>query len=419
MRANGTGPNFQSTPAVARWCCVQAGHRERYGIPRALQRVGALSRLITDWWVPPDSVSAKLAVGRLGRRLADRFHADLPDEKVNSFPLRSLSWEAAATMRGLSAGDRVLARNAWWAKIATQAMRRNLTPSTRCIFSYCYEARGLFSAARALGLTTVLGQIDPGPVEDAKVAEIVRRWPNYQTTFQPGTEAYYESWREECRVASTVVVNSEWSRTALVQAGVAEEKISVVPLVYTMPPEAAGWAKAYPATFSSARPLRLLFLGQCVLRKGIAETIAAAQRLRDQPVEFTFVGNTDIKGLENHFGRARIRYFPRVSRAECHAFYRNADVFLFPTHSDGFGLTQLEAQAWKLPIIASHFCAEVVTPSRNGWVLPEVSSDALAKVIEEILRSPSSLSDFSRAIAPWPFDLDQLGQRLERLGERQ
>ena len=420
MKTHSARPIPQSVPALstsARWCCVQAGHRERYGIPRALERVGALNKLITDLWVPPDSVGARLAVGRLGRRLADRFHADLPDERVNSFPWRSLSWEAAASMRGLSAIDRVLARNAWWARIATEAMRRNLTPSTRCVFSYCYEARELFSAARALGLTTVLGQIDPGPVEDAKVAEIVRQWSNYQTTFRPGAAAYYENWREECRLASSIVVNSEWSRTALVQAGVAEEKINVVPLVYTLPSEATGWVKNYPAAFSPARPLRLLFLGQCILRKGIAETIEAAQRLRDQPVEFTFVGNTDITGLENHFGRSRIRYFPRVSRAECHAFYRDADAFLFPTHSDGFGLTQLEAQAWKLPIIASRFCAEVVTPGQNGWVLPEVSSDALVRIIEQILRSPSSLEECSRAIEPWQFDLEQLGQRLEHLGE--
>jgi glycosyltransferase involved in cell wall biosynthesis len=399
------------------WCCVQAGHREQYGIPRALDRAGVLDRLITDLWVSPGSPLARLAVGPLGRRLRDRFHREIPAAKVTGFPLRTLAWEATASVRGRRGGSRVLARNDWWAALATGALRRQAPTAGGRVFSYCYESRALFSAARELGLVPVLGQMDPGPEEDRKVAAVVRRWPAYRTSFQPGAPAYYASWREECRLAGHIVVNSAWSRAALVEAGIEARKIVVCPLVYTPPPEAQGWVKTYPETFSPTRPLRVLFLGQCILRKGIAETIEAAQALADRPVEFTLVGNTDIADFANHFGRARIRHFPRVSRAECHAFYRDADVFLFPTHSDGFGLTQLEAQAWRLPIIASEFCAEVVVPEQDGWRLEDVSARAIVAVIDEILGEPGRAARFSRAIAPWSFDLGQLGQQLKTLGD--
>lgn len=399
------------------WCCVQAGHREHYGIPRALERVGALGKLITDLWAAPDSGVARFAVGGFGRRLRDRFHRELPASKVNAFPLRSLAWEAAARLRRLSASERVLARNTWWAAVATRALREQAGSSHRWVFSYCYEARAVFAAARELGWMPVLGQIDPGPEEDRKVAEILARWPAYQTPFQRGSDEYYRSWREECRLAGHIIVNSEWSRVALERAGIDSGKIVVCPLVYTPPPEAMDWKKIHPEKFSAQRPLRVLFLGQCILRKGIAETIEAAQALADRPVEWTLVGNTDIADFENHFGRARIRYVPRVSRAECHAFYREADVFIFPTHSDGFGLTQLEAQAWQLPIIASSFCAEVVEAGRTGWQLPEVSSGAIVRTIEEILARPEKLARCSAAIRPWPFDLEQLGRRLTALSD--
>jgi glycosyltransferase involved in cell wall biosynthesis len=402
---------------AAQWCCVQAGHREQYGIPRALERAGVLDKLITDLWAPPGSLVSRLAAGRLGRRLRDRFHRDLPNNKVTAFTWRALAWEASASLRGVQDSARVLARNHWWALMATHALRHQVEPSTKYVFGYCYEARPYFLAARELGLSPVLGQMDPGPEEDYKVTEIVRRWPEYKTPFRPGTEEYYDSWREECRLAEHIVVNSEWSRTALVKAGVENHKINVIPLVYTPPPEAAGPGKVHSHVFSKARPLRVLFLGQCILRKGIAETIEAARALVDRPVEFTLVGNTDIAGLESHFGRARIRYFPRVSRAECHAFYREADVFLFPTHTDGFGLTQLEAQAWKLPIIASEFCAQVVEPGRTGWILSDVSGRAIVEVINEILSSPAGLARRAAQIGPWPFSLDQLGRRLTTLGE--
>ena len=397
------------------WCCLQAGHRERYGIPRALFRAGALDALITDLWVPPGSPQWLLAGGRTGRRMRDRYHPDLAPEKVTAFTGRALAWELAARLRGMSMTARLQARIAWWSRLAVHALHRKVNPATEYVFVYCYEALELFREVRKMGLTPVLGQIDPGPVEDRKVAAIVKRWPQFRTSFRAGSEAYYAIWREECRLAGHIVVNSEWSRAALVEEGIDPGKVTVCPLVYTPPPEAMGWRRTYPDSFTKTRPLRVLFLGQCILRKGIAETIAAAQALADRPVEFTFVGNTDIEHFEGHFGRARIRYIPRVSREECGAYYRASDVFLFPTHSDGFGMTQLEAQAWKLPIVASPFCAEVAVPGDYGWRLDEVSAESIAETLGRLVEDPAEVARRSSAIGPWTFDLDQLGSRLRSL----
>jgi glycosyltransferase involved in cell wall biosynthesis len=401
------------------WCCLQSGHRELYGVPRALQRAGVLDRLVTDVWVPPGSWMTKLVPGRMGRRLRDRYHPELPIAKVTDVGWRALLWEAKASIRGLKGSRRVLGRNAWWGSTAAATLSRLKLPRVGNAFAYCYEARLPFLAARKLGFTPVLGQIDPGPVEDAKVAEIVRRWPGYRNPFVPGGQDYYASWMEECRLAGRIVVNSEWSRAALLKAGVSAEKVVVLPLVYSAPAGSGQWSKKYPPAFSADRPLRVLFLGQCILRKGIAETIEAARSLADRPVEFTLVGNTDIAGLEGHFGRGRIKRHPRVSRAECHEFYRQADLFLFPTHSDGFGLTQLEAQAWKLPIVASRFCAEVVEDGRTGWVLPEVTSGSIVDTIEVALFSPALLGRMSEQIRPWRFGIDDLGSRLKELADVQ
>jgi glycosyltransferase involved in cell wall biosynthesis len=397
------------------WCCVQAGHRERYGVPRALHHEGILDSLITDLWAPPGSPLLTLAGGRAARRMRDRYSPDLPRDKVIAFTGRTLAWELAASLRDLRSDSRIHARNAWWSALGVRALRSALLPSTGFVFDYCYEARDLFNEAHRRGLTPVLGQIDPGPVEDRKVAEIVRRWPEYRTPFMAGSSAYYDSWREECRLAGHIVVNSEWSRSALMAEGIDPGKIVVCPLVYTPPSGAAGWQRTYPGAFTRERPLRVLFLGQCILRKGIAETVGAARELAELPVEFTFVGNTDIDKLEGHFGRARIRYVPRVSREECEAFYRNADVFLFPTHSDGFGLTQLEARAWKLPIIASRFCAEVAADGKTGWLLDEVSVECIVEVLGQVLGDPAELARRSAAIVPWQFDVGRLGGMLRSL----
>lgn len=87
-------------------------------------------------------------------------------------------------------------------------------------------------------------------------------------------------------------------------------------------------------------------------------------------------------------------------------------MFLFPTLSDGFGLTQLEAQAWQLPIIASRFCGEVVKDQVNGVILSTVTAEAIAAVLQNWIKHPELLLALSRQSD----DLSDFG--LLRLQER-
>jgi glycosyltransferase involved in cell wall biosynthesis len=191
------------------------------------------------------------------------------------------------------------------------------------------------------------------------------------------------------------MVNSKWSEQALLQEGVSPQKISVVPLAYEAPPRAANFERTYPPAFTVERPLRVLFLGQVNLRKGMVPILEAVRQLKDKPIEWRFVGPVQISVPSNLLHHERIRWLGFVPRGEAARFYREADVFLFPTFSDGFGLTQLEAQAWRLPVIASRFCGDVVQDGVNGLLLPEVSGDAIIKVLNELVDSPSRLRELS------------------------
>ena len=111
--------------------------------------------------------------------------------------------------------------------------------------------------------------------------------------------------------------------------------------------------------------------------------------LADERVEFWFVGPAQVDLP------APVRWFGVVPRVEVDKYYRDADVFVLPTLSDGFGLTQLEAQSWRLPVIASRHCGEVVCDGVNGVVLNEVSGEAIANVLLEYLRTPELLSTMS------------------------
>src|SRR5439155_1655374 len=106
----------------------------------------------------------------------------------------------------------------------------------------------------------------------------------------------------------------------------------------------------------------------------VEEAIVAAEAARvpelagswhPAPAEYWMVGPVEIANASTIPSAGRVKWFDPVSRKQAAGFYRNADVFILPTLSDGFAITQLEAQAHGLPIIASKFCGKVVENGLN------------------------------------------------------
>jgi len=105
-----------------------------------------------------------------------------------------------------------------------------------------------------------------------------------------------------------------------------------------------------------------------------------------------------------------------VERGRAGKYYRAADVFILPTFSDGFGLTQLEALARKLPVIVSRNCGSVVRNGVDGILLPEPTCEAIVDALLRCVRYPDQLAAFSHnAMIRDEFTLEFLGRSLLRL----
>ena len=391
------------------WICCQLGAREHYAVPRALQRKGLLRELLTDLWLRPSTLT------NWQDKLATRFHPELVKARVTAANAAALTFELKSQTAGLSGWELISKRNEWFQQsvVAQLARReRELDGQPLTIFAYSYAARNILQFGRERGWRTVLGQIDPGLADERIVARL--HFNGNANGWKPAPESYWSQWREECELADQIVVNSTWSRDALVSEGVSATKICLIPLAFEPGRDAQAFQRSYPQTFTGARPLRVLFLGQINLRKGVRQLLDAARLLADEPVEFWFVGPKQIQTDLNE--GVSTKWFGAVSRMNVDRFYRDADVFIFPTLSDGFGLTQLEAQSWKLPVIASRFCGAVVEDGRNGVVLEEVSGEAIAPVINDLLHAPGKLAEMSQqSYVREEFSLRALASSLSRL----
>src|SRR5262249_46955825 len=159
----------------------------------------------------------------------------------------------------------ILARDRWSQRKVTNVLKSEVRPRTSAspiLLSYSYTALKPFRYAKARGWKTVLVQIDPGREEEKIVAEEAARVPELAGEWQPAPAEYWARWREECKLADRIVVNSEWSREGLVREGVSAEKMSLIPLAYDVPKDGNQKSevtnqklqRSYAARFTEERP---------------------------------------------------------------------------------------------------------------------------------------------------------------------
>lgn len=95
--------------------------------------------------------------------------------------------------------------------------------------------------------------------------------------------------------------------------------------------------------------------------------------------------------------------------------YRSAHLFVLPTLSDGFAITQLEAMAHGLPVIATPNCGAVVTPGSDGLIVPAGDAEALAAAIVGLDDDRPRLEEMGRMAVSKAamFPLSAFGERLD------
>ncbi|WP_186776078.1 glycosyltransferase family 4 protein [Rubripirellula reticaptiva] len=332
--------------------------------------------------------------------------------------LHEIGWRSPLGSKGW---DQILQRNEWFSKFAASQLKKHLATSDArpIVFSYAYTAKAVFEVAKRAGCRCVLGQIDPGLAHDVLVANAYKANPHWKPRRQVPSR-YWVDWHSECLLADTIVVNSNWSRDSLIREGVKPGKIVVVPVAYessSTDPDLETFVGddsevKNTGGFCVLRPLRVLVIGRATLEKGIENVVAAANLLRHKPLVFDVVGDHS-NVPEEHRNIANINWHGNVPRNEVGKWYRNADLMVFPTLSDGFGITQLEAQFHHLPIVVSKNCGDVVIENVNGRRLLSNSAEFLVETLLDCLANPSLVSEWTaNSYVREVFSIDQVASRM-------
>jgi glycosyltransferase involved in cell wall biosynthesis len=178
------------------------------------------------------------------------------------------------------------------------------------------------------------------------------------------------------RRADAVVTVSEHARDELVARGVPAGRVHVVVEGVATPPATGGWAEAWPG-----EGLRLLYVGRLEARKR-PDLAVAALRSAGVPASLVIAGEGS---LAPELGGDGVRLVGRVSETDKWRLYDSADLLLFGSTLEGFGLVVAEAQSRGVPVIAAAGTAtrEALAHGESGLLVPP-TADAFGAAIREL-----------------------------------
>jgi glycosyltransferase involved in cell wall biosynthesis len=148
-----------------------------------------------------------------------------------------------------------------------------------------------------------------------------------------------------------------------------------------------------------------LFVGRLVPEKGIFDLVEAYGKLTAELRKdwgLVFVGNggwaADLKRRASSMDSGHVLVAGFAQREELANYYGLADVFVFPTHSDPWGLVVNEAMACGLPVIttdAAGCTSDLVRHGWNGLVVRAGDTAQLASAMTQLASCSSLRSEMA------------------------
>jgi len=206
--------------------------------------------------------------------------------------------------------------------------------------------------------------------------------------------------RDNLQRADKILVLSKDFKDALVGLGLDEEKIEVTSTMVES-------EKYDPGEKNFSSPYNVLFCSRMSKAKGPFELIDAIPKVLDEfpKTNFIFMGNGPC--LEDSKSKARrmdiednVLFTGYKTGDEKIKWYKKSDLFVFPSHTEGFPNVYLEALAAGLPVVATPVGAmkHTLKDGKNGYKLestPTIPEEIAEKIIK-LLRDPVKMKKISQ-----------------------
>ena len=192
----------------------------------------------------------------------------------------------------------------------------------------------------------------------------------------------------ELDMADFVIAASSYIKRTLIEGGVKEDKIKIVPY---------GFPKVNPKEYrklNNGDKIKVLFAGNISQLKGLSYLSDAIKGL-EKYIDLTIIGpfsekNEQIKEFINSH-----EYLGSLPHDELLCKMHEHDVFIFPSLCDGWGMVVSEAMSQGVPVIATmNSCGpDIIRHKENGWLVPIRDSKSIHEILKDIISNPGLIQN--------------------------
>lgn len=199
---------------------------------------------------------------------------------------------------------------------------------------------------------------------------------------------WLEAWKwrlnRDCyRSARRLVVWAEWTKLGLVQSyEVPADKITVIPPGVNVDE----WRRPTPR-LPHAKPVKVLFVGGSLERKGGLVLLEAFRALRDLGLELHLVTKDHIVPEPGVFIYNDLEANSRLLKD----LYHTCDIFALPTFGDCLPMVLSEAGASAMAIISTNVAAipEIVRNGNTGLTVSAGDAASLTRALRDLATNPT------------------------------
>lgn len=188
--------------------------------------------------------------------------------------------------------------------------------------------------------------------------------------------------QKDCIEADYVLVNSDFVKQTMLDNGFKDEQIKVI--YFGVRTDFVGAKKNWE--IPAGKPAHLLFIGNFGFRKGARILIEALEILNSREVNVVL----DVLGIVDDMGLqmpSNVIFHGVFLYDELVNFYKNSDLFVFPTFAEGSSRAAMEAMGSGLPVITTNNCGAPIMHNQTGVIIPINDADILASEIERLINN--------------------------------
>lgn len=370
---------------------VHVGRRDKYEVAFAFAERGFDVHLVTDFYFQPRNWFGMLAKFVFGDSVYKRYRNGL-----------SVNIHSSILLMFTDYSERFLPRNEYVNRLRNYSLGRLAIKVSKIVNvhrAYFYLNSGLdyYKKKISYECKTILFQMHPHADSVVQIYhDYISLRPEVAALLKSQEEemteraSYYNKISNDAFLADEIITTSSFCKSTLVRVGIESKKICVVPYGFESVEIDNSRSCNSNKTISSNYNLRLAFVGQFVIRKGVYELVLLAARRADIQITFFTRDKSYATTLINNW----IGFIPNnllvCKESDDRLMWElvaKMDFLILPSLVEGFGLVISEAMSRGIPVIGSKNSAasDLINHKLNGVILDGVTTDDIESTINDLL----------------------------------